>query len=61
MCDLVPIGLLSFKENVQNLQAPLNLPTKVGIQMQMLQRHASERVTFREAPAYVCMCEGENV
>lgn len=62
VCDLVPIGLLRFQENVHNLPAPLNLPTKVGIQMQIRQRLASERerVTFPEVCvcACVCMCEG---
>lgn len=43
MCDLVPIGLPSSEQNAQNLQGPLNLPTKVVIQMQILQRHTSER------------------
>lgn len=43
MCDLVPIGLPSSELNLQNPQGPLNLPTKVGIQMQILQRHAPKR------------------
>lgn len=36
MCDFVPIG-----QNVQTLQGPLNLPTKVGIQMQILKHPSS--------------------
>lgn len=41
MCDFVPTGLPSSEQNVQNLQGPLHLPTKVGIQMLILQRHAT--------------------
>lgn len=46
MCDLVPIGLPSSEQNLQNPQGPLNLPTKVGIQMQILPRHASRESNF---------------
>lgn len=35
MCDLVPIGPPGSEQNLQNPQGPLNLPTKVGIQMQI--------------------------
>ena len=41
MCDFVPTSLPGSEQKVQNLQGPLNLPTKVGIQMQILQRHTS--------------------
>lgn len=40
MCDFVPTGLPRTKQNVHNLQGPLNLPTKVGIQMLITHRHA---------------------
>lgn len=41
MCDFVPTGLPGSEQNVKNLQGSLNLLTKVGIQMQIVQRHAS--------------------
>lgn len=43
MCDFVPTGMPGSELNVENLQGPLNFPTKVGIQMQIEQRLAFMR------------------